>query len=593
MARRDPHSYADDAQPATTALALIARVDFAQQVLHAEATLTFERPGSGPIDLDTRDLTIDAVESLDGNALPWVLHPAEPILGARLAIELPPGSAGVRIRYRTSPDASALQWLSPEQTAGGRSPFLFSQCQAIHARSVVPLQDTPRLRIRYRAELTVPRALTAVMAAAHRGRSEDGDTADGVASGVAIERFEMPQPIPPYLLAFAVGELASRDLSPRSRVWAEPAMLDRAAHEFADVEAMIVAAEQLFGPYDWERFDVLTMPPSFPYGGMENPRLTFLTPTVIAGDRSLVNVLAHELAHSWTGNLVTNANAEHFWLNEGFTVYAERRILEAVYGTEVAAMHAALGRRALDEAVTRFAAHPELTRLRTRLDGIDPDEVFSLIPYEKGYAFLRALEDQAGREAFTRWLRSYIEAFRFQSITTDDFEAHFRRALPGVLEAVDAPRWLDGEGVPETAPRAASQRLDALIQRAGEVPDDATATAWSATEWQLYLESVPQPATVERCRVLDERFALTRSTNHEVLVAWLVLALRAGFIEVVPRVEEVIASVGRMKYLRPLYAALAADERTRPVAIEAFERLRAGYHPIARQVVESLLRVVS
>jgi leukotriene-A4 hydrolase len=582
MARRDPHSYCDDAQPATSSLALVARVDFAEQRLHAEATLVFAAPGAGPLDLDTRDLVIEAVEDLGGQPLPFVLHPAEPILGARLAIELPPGSAGVRVRYRTSPDASALQWLSPAQTASGRAPFLFSQCQAIHARSVVPLQDTPRLRIRYRADLTVPRALTAVMAAAHRDRTESGD--------VAVERFEMPQPIPPYLFAFAVGELASRDLSPRSRVWAEPAMLDRAAHEFADVEAMIEAAEKLFGPYDWERFDVLTMPPSFPYGGMENPRLTFLTPTVIAGDRSLVNVLAHELAHSWTGNLVTNANAEHFWLNEGFTVYAERRIVEAISGAEVAALHAALGRRSLDRAVARFAAHPELTRLRTQLAGIDPDETFSEIPYEKGYAFLRALEDHVGREAFTHWLRSYITAFRFQSITTDDFVAHFERALPGVLDAVDARRWLDGDGVPANAPRATSRRFDALEHLAGRLPDAATAAAWLPTEWLLYLESVPRPAPAEHCRALDERFGLTRSTNFEVLVGWLVLALRSGYHAVVPRVEEVLATVGRMKYLRPLYAALAADERTRPVAVKAFERLRTGYHPIARQVVESLLR---
>jgi leukotriene-A4 hydrolase len=582
MARRDPHSYADDTQVATATLALVARVDFAHEVLHGDATLTFERPGAGRLDLDTRDLAIDAVEDLDGRALPFVLHPAEPILGARLAIELPAGSTGVRVRYRTSPSASALQWLAPAQTAGGRSPFLFSQCQAIHARSVAPLQDTPRLRIRYRAELTVPRALTAVMAAAHRGRSEDGE--------LAVERFEMPQPIPPYLLAFAVGELAARDLSPRARVWAEPAMLDRAAHEFAEVESMIAAAERLFGPYDWERFDVLAMPPSFPYGGMENPRLTFLTPTVIAGDRSLVNVLAHELAHSWTGNLVTNANAEHFWLNEGFTVYAERRIVEAVYGAETAALHAAIGRRDLDKAVARFAARPELTRLRTQLDGIDPDDAFSQIPYEKGYAFLRALEDHVGRDAFGAWLRDYITDFRFQSLTTDDFTAHFERALPGALEAVGAARWLDGEGVPDNAPRPTSQRLDAIERLAGALPDDATAAAWTPTEWQLYLESVPQPATVEQCRALDARFALTASANYEVLVAWLTLALRAGHHDVVPRVEEVLATVGRMKFLRPLYTALAADPRTRPVARRAFERTRAGYHPIARQVVESVLR---
>jgi len=586
MARRDPHSYNDDTQVATTSLSLVARIDFAHEVLHGEATLVFERPGAGPLDLDTRDLAIDAVEDLDGRALPFVLHPAEPILGARLAIALAPGTGGVRIRYRTSPTASALQWLAPAQTAGGRAPFLFSQCQPIHARSIVPLQDTPRLRIRYRAELTVPRALTAVMAAAHRGRREEGE--------LAIEHFEMPQPIPPYLFAFAVGELASRDLSPRSRVWAEPAMLERAAYEFADVEAMIQAAEALFGSYDWERFDVLVMPPSFPYGGMENPRLTFLTPTVIAGDRSLVNVLAHELAHSWTGNLVTNANAEHFWLNEGFTVYAERRILEVVYGAETAALHAALGRRSLDKAITRFAARPELTRLRTQLTGIDPDDAFSEVPYEKGYALLRAIEGQVGREPFTRWLRSYIEAFRFQSITTDDFIGHLGRALPGALEAVGAARWLDGEGVPDTAPRPASRRLDAIehlaATPAATLPDAATATAWSATEWQLYLESVPHPASPEYCRTLDERFGLTRRDNFEVLVAWLVLALRSGYLEVVPRAQEVLAAAGRMKFLRPLYAALAADERTRPIAHQVFERQRAGYHPIARQVVETVLR---
>ena len=582
MARRDPHSYADDTQAQTVHLALTARVDFASEQLHAEAALTFAAPGRGRLDLDTRELEIAAIEDLEGRALPFVLHPAEPILGARLAIELGEACRGVRVRYRTSPAASALQWLAPAQTTGGRAPFLFSQCQAIHARSVVPLQDTPRLRIRFTAELTVPRALTAVMAAAHLGRSEHGE--------LAIERFEMPQPIPPYLLAFAVGELTAQDLSPRSRVWAEPAMVARAAWELAEVEQMIEAAEALFGPYDWERFDVLVMPPSFPYGGMENPRLTFLTPTVIAGDRSSVNVLAHELAHSWTGNLVSNANANHFWLNEGFTVYAERRILEVVYGAENAALHAALGRRSLDEAVTQFAAQPELTRLRTELAGVDPDEVFSVVPYEKGYALLRALEDEVGRAAFSRWLRAYIEAFRFQSVTTDDFLAHIGAALPGALEAVDALRWIDGEGVPDHAPRASSDRLAAIEQLGGQLPDEAMAAAWSATEWQLYLESVPQPATVEHCRALDQRFGMTTRDNYEVLVAWLTLALRAGYLDVVPRVEQVLAAVGRMRYLRPLYAALAADPRTRPTALAAFARLRAGYHPIARQVVEAVLR---
>lgn len=580
MARRDPHSYNDDRQVETEALALRARFDFATRTLHGEVTLAFRAPGQGTLDLDTRDLAIEAVHDVAGRALPFVVHPAEPILGARLAIELLPGTRAVTIRYRTSPEASALQWLEPAQTAGGRQPFLFSQCQAIHARSVVPLQDTPRLRVRYTAELTIPRALVAVMAAAHRGRHEDGE--------VAVERFEMPQPIPPYLFAFAIGELASRDLSPRSRVWAEPSVLARAAHEFAEVEAMIGAAEALFGPYDWDRFDVLTMPPSFPYGGMENPRLTFLTPTVIAGDRSLVNVLAHELAHSWTGNLVTNANAEHFWLNEGFTVYAERRILEALHGREVAELHAALGRRALDRAIEEHASQPGLTRLRTQLAGIDPDEAYSQIPYEKGYLLLRALEEAVGREAFDRWLRDYLRTFRFGAITTDDVLAHLERELPGALAKVGAARWIDGEGVPDDAPRAHSARLAAIEALGGAPPADPS--GWSATEWQLYLESVGRPAARELCAELDRRFELSRSGNHEILVAWLELALRSGYHEVVPRTEQVLAAVGRMKYLRPLYRALAADPRTRPVAAAAFAANRAGYHPIARQVIEGVLR---
>jgi len=575
--RRDPHSYADDSQVETASIALRATVDFATRTLAGDVQLVFATPGGGPLDLDTRDLTIERVVGPAGE-LPFTLHPAEPVLGARLAIELPAATPWVRVHYRTSPDAAALQWLEPAQTAGGVHPFLFSQCQAIHARSVVPLQDTPRIRIRYQAELTIPRALTAVMAARRLDVTPAGDH--------AIARFEMPQPIPPYLFALAVGDLAARDVGPRSQVWAEPAMLERAAREFADVERMIAAAEELFGPYDWERFDLLTMPPSFPYGGMENPRLTFVTPTVIAGDKSLVSVIVHELAHSWTGNLVTNANAEHFWLNEGFTVYAERRLLEVLYGADFAALHAAIGRSALDEAFARFRDRPELTHLRTRLAGVDPDEVFSLVPYEKGYSFLCALEQAAGRDAFTAWLRSYLRDFRFRSLATEDFVAHLEAALPGALARVDARAWLDGPGLPPSAPSPRSARLSA-IEALGTALPPADASAWSPAEWQLYLARMPRPAPAETLRALDTR--LTASTNFEVLVAWLQLALESGYHAVVPRASEVLASVGRMKYLRPLYVALAKDPATRTTARELFARSSASYHPIARQVIEGVL----
>jgi hypothetical protein len=368
-------------------------------------------------------------------------------------------------------------------------------------------------------------------------------------------------------------------------------MLARAAAEFGGVEAMIHAAEDLFGPYDWERFDILTMPPSFPYGGMENPRLTFLTPTVIAGDRSLVAVLAHELAHSWTGNLVTNVNAEHFWLNEGFTVFAERRILESLEGREVSELQAALGRNDLDDAIARFtkAGTPELTKLHTHLEGIDPDEAFSVVPYEKGYLLLRALEAKAGRETFDGLLKSWLAAHRFGAATTEDFVAHFEKHAPGLLAKVNAHAWLDEPGLPADAPRATSARLDALQAFFGRIPEVAEVAAWSPTEWQLFLDGSPRTLTAAQLATLDARFSLSTAKNTEVHVGWLLLALGCGVTSVVPQVETFVGRVGRMKYLKPLFTALHARAETKPVAKALFEKNKSRLHPIAQQVVAGLL----
>jgi leukotriene-A4 hydrolase len=582
MARLDPHSYADLSQARTEHLTWTARVSFEERVLHCTARLQLAAAAAGgPFDLDTRELVIDRVTDDAGEALRFELAAAEPIFGSRLRIDLPAGATAVRISYRTSPSASALQWLTPAQTTGGKHPYLFSQCQAIHARSVVPLQDSPRVRLRYTAAVELPKALRALMAAGAVGREEKG--------AVAVERFEMPQAIPPYLFAFAVGNLASRELGPRSRVWAEPEVVDAAAREFAGVDAMLTTAEKLFGPYDWDRFDVLTMPQSFPYGGMENPRLTFLTPTVIAGDRSLVSVLVHELAHSWTGNLVSNADGDHFWLNEGFTVFAERRILEALEGAEVAGLQAALGRRELEKAVERFADRPELTRLRTSLTGIDPDDAYSEVPYEKGYLFLRTLEEAVGREAFTAFLRKYVGKFRFQSITTEDFEAFCEAELQGALAKVGAQEWLRGTGIPANAPTPRSAKLDAVKAAGATVPTLEATRPWMPTEWTLYLENLPHPAPLETCRALDERFALTKSRNYEVLVSWLRLAADSGYAPARERTEEVLGEVGRMKYLKPLYTALAQRPETKGLARQIFTRLEGSYHPIAQTVVKALL----
>ena len=589
MACLDPHSCFDDQQPRSERWHLRFLVDFEREVLGGEATLLFTRASSGILDLDSKGLAIHRVwVSATGSPVPFELGPEQPILGQRLRLTLPEATMGITIAYETGPQAQGLQWLEPAQTEGKRRPFLFSQCQAIHARSLVPCQDSALARVSYDAEVTVPEGLCAVMSAGPFG---DGP---GALPGTRMFRFRMPQPIPSYLLALAVGELESRELSPRARVWAEPATIERAAWEFAGVEAMILKAESLFGPYEWERYDLLVLPPAFPYGGMENPRMTFLTPTLLAGDRSLVDVVAHELAHSWTGNLVTNATAEHFWLNEGFTVWAERRILRALHGEEACAMGWAIGQKALDESLERFQATPEFTLLRTRLAGVDPDDAFSSVPYEKGARFVATLENALGEAAFGDFLRAYMQRFRFTSITTEDFCAFTEQRHPGLLASVGAQAWLFEPGMPANAPVFRSARLEEITALAeawaqGGRPSPSQLAAWTPGELQVFLQNLPRVLGPGECAWLEQALQLTGRGNFEILVEWLSIAAGSGFEPALPRVREVLGRVGRMKYLRPLYTALGRTPATRSLAREIFAEAAPGYHSLSRRVVQGVL----
>ena len=588
MARLDPHSHADSDQPRARHLRLRLAIDFAARRIEGEAVLELGAPAGGVLDLDSKALEILEVATGAGAAVPFEIGPDEPVLGSRLRLSLPPGTREVRLRYRTSPDAPALQWLAPEQTAGGSHPFLFSQCQAIHARSLVPLQDTPRHRVTYEASVEVEAPLTVVMSA-----GPEGDI-PGSRAGTRVFRFRMPQPIPPYLLALAAGRLESRELGPRCRVFAEPETVDAAAYEFAETEAMIARAEDLFGPYDWDRYDMLVLPPSFPYGGMENPRMTFLTPTLLAGDRSLVDVVAHELAHSWTGNLVTNADMEHFWLNEGFTVWAERRLLEALHGEEATVLAWAIGEKALEESMERFGAGSPLTRLRTELGGTDPDDSFSSIPYEKGARFVVLLERAAGRESFDRFMREYMARFRFTSITTEEFLAFLDERLPGLAARVDARAWLYEPGLPANAPAFRSARLEALVRLAsefprGELPSTEAASGWSPAELLVYLQNLPREIDREGCAWLDRALSLTGRGNHEILVEWLTIAAGSDYEPAFPRLRDVLLRVGRMKYLRPLYGAMGRHPRTRALAREVFAAAAPRYHALSRRVAASVI----
>lgn len=588
MARIDPHSYVDSDQPRTKHLKWKARVDFGKHIIEGETTLQLQKESAGTMDIDTKGLAIHSVVNQKGDKIPYELGEPDAILGSRLRLNLPAGTREVLIRYATSPDAVALQWLSPEQTEGKRHPFLFSQCQAIHARTMLPVQDTPAVRISYTAEVTVPEPLSAVMSAGPAG------TAAGDQPKTRKFLFDMPQPIPPYLMALAVGELESRDLGRRTRVWAEPATVEKAAWEFADIEKIIGSAERMFGPYEWDRYDMLVLPPSFPYGGMENPRMTFLTPTLLAGDRSLVNVVSHELAHSWTGNLVTNLNMDHFWLNEGWTVWAERRITEAVYGKEEAMLQWAIGQKDLEQTLERFGPGSPLTRLRMELDNVDPDDAFSGLPYEKGSRFIALLEQQVGRDKFDRFVRDYIEKYRFTSITSEEFIAFVDEKLPGVSAKVDWKTWFYQSDMPGNAPVFHSTKVDEISKIAegwasGVRPTPEQIKGWQTSELLVYLQRLPRQLDAASAEWLDKNFSLMPRGNYEILVEWLVLAAGSDYEPAFARIREVLIRVGRMKYLRPLYTALGKNPRTRALARDIFKAASPTYHSLSRRVVESVI----
>lgn len=614
VSAQDSHSYANPSAVRVRHVDLDWDVLFDQKILKGTSTLTIERTShTEPLILDTRELNIERVEtSVNGlkyTPATFTVGTSDKILGAPLTIPLPAGATRVRVHYSTSPGASGLQWLAPEQTAGKKDPFMFTQSQAIHARSWIPLQDTPAVRVTYNARVRTPRNLLAVMSAENDPRTpRDGDYS-----------FRMRQPIPSYLIALAVGDLRFRSLGPRTGVYAEPQVIDRAARELSDTEKMIVATERLYGPYRWGRYDILVLPPSFPFGGMENPRLTFATPTILAGDKSLVSLIAHELAHSWSGNLVTNATWRDFWLNEGFTVYLENRIQEAVYGRARADMEAALGLRELEEEMATLDDRDEI--LHVDLEGRDPDEGFTSVPYQKGTLFLLHLEQTFGRAQFDRFLRSYFNHFAFQSITTEQFLGYLKQNLldkyPAQTARVPVDEWIYKPGLPASRPKPTSPAFARVEEQAkrwlqGEIPATqipfATWTTQERLQFLKFMQSALEPppseggpadasatqlSQTERSRLmteLDRAFSLTRSGNSEIVFQWLLMSIRNKYEPAYARLEEFLLSVGRRKFIRPLYQELAKTPEGRQRALAIYRRARPTYHPIAVTSIDQDLK---
>jgi leukotriene-A4 hydrolase len=593
MTDTDEHSYAEPGKVAIDDLALDLSLDFDSRTISGTATYTLDWKDEGATELvlDTRALGIDKAEGeIDGawQPLQFALGEADATLGSRLAIQTPQRPGRVRVTYRTSPDASGLQWLEPGMTEGGQLPFMFSQSQQIHARSWVPLQDTPQVRYTYSARVRTRPDVMVLMSADNDPAAErDGEYV-----------FAMPQRIPSYLMAIAAGDLVFKQISERSGVWAEPSMVERATAEFADTEKMIATTEALYGPYRWERYDLLVLPPSFPFGGMENPRLSFITPTVIVGDKSLVSLIAHELAHSWSGNLVTFSSAKHGWLNEGMTSYVENRIVEALYGEEFSDMEWVIARDALRDGIGEMAETVQALAIKPGTP-LDADDALSAVSYDKGAWFLQFLEERFGREVFDPFLRGYFDHFAFQSITTETFLAYAKEHLfdahPGKVTDAEIQEWIYGPGIPANAPKVMSPRLGIVDSaRLGwrgskQLPPGQITSQWSTQEWLHFLEGMPDSLPVAEIEQLDRAYLFTGTANGEIAMRWYPLAIRSGYTHANDAIVEFVRRIGRRKLIMPVYAALVETQEGLALAKSAFEQARPGYHPITTASVEKLI----
>jgi leukotriene-A4 hydrolase len=587
----DKHSLSEPQKAVVKHLDLDLKVNFETQILTGKAVWTIENLTKGPeIVFDTRDLNIEKITiGSEDKPTTFELGEAVKLLGRPLKVKIEPGTTQVSIWYTTSKDAAALQWLNPQQTAGKKHPFLFTQSQAILARTWIPCQDSPGVRFTYNATVTVPKQLMALMSAQNpQERSLN-----------SVYRFRQPHAIPSYLMALAVGDLQFKAVDNRTGVYAEPVTVDKAAWEFADMGKMVDAAEKIYGPYQWGRYDVLVLPPSFPFGGMENPMLTFATPTVIAGDRSLVSLIAHELAHSWSGNYVTNATWNDFWLNEGFTTYFERRIVEAVYGKDEAKMQEYLGRQTLNETIQDMGDKNPDTRLKVNFDGRDPDEGVTDIAYEKGYFFLRTVEEAFGRQRFDSYLNEYFEKHAFQSVTTEQFIEDIKSGLlasdPELAEKIQMDAWIFKSGLPDNIPPVGSAKfraIDSLISSFGSkvniegFGDQIT----SANELQYFLTALPQSLTLNDMAVLDKEFGFTKSGNSEVQAAWYKLAIRHGYKPAYPAIEKFLIEVGRRKFLMPLYKEMMSTPEGEQWAKRVYAKARPNYHSVAYHSIDELVK---
>jgi leukotriene A-4 hydrolase/aminopeptidase len=582
----DKHSYANIDKARCKDLYLDIEINFDNKTISGTATYNVIIENADTMIFDSKALNITKIE-VNGKESPYRMGKSDELLGTPVYVPVTNQTQTISITYSTTQGSEALQWLSPAQTAGKTHPYLLTQGEAILTRSWIPIQDSPGNRITYKARVKTPKDIMVVMSASNpTEKNPEG-----------VYHFEMNQPIPAYLIALAAGNIEFRPLGKRTGVYTEPEMIEKCVYELAETEKMLEVVEGLYGPYLWERYDIIVLPPSFPFGGMENPRLTFATPTIIAGDRSLTSLIAHEMAHSWSGNLVTNATWNDFWLNEGFTVYIERRIMEALYGREYAEMLSELGKQELYEEVQGLKeVQPDDTKLKLNLDERNPDEGMTQIAYEKGAFFLRMLEEKAGRDKFDAFLKSWFEKNKFKTVVTEDFVEFLNKELIEKynLTGVNTDEWVYGREVPANISVIQSNNFkkveEALEKWKSGTPAKSLETAnWSTHEWLHFLRHLPAELKHNQLIELDQAFGFTKSGNAEISCQWLQIGIQNKYKPALDKTEDFLLSVGRRKFVKPLFEALAKTPEGKKLAIDIYKKARPGYHFVTYSSIDKIL----
>jgi leukotriene-A4 hydrolase len=583
------HSYSNYLQVKTTHLDWKANINFDKKIIEGEATWHFtNKNNDSKIIFDTKKLSITKV-LISGKEIAFSLDTIDhEYLGSALQIPIQKNDSVVTIIYTTASNAKALQWLTPQQTTDKKMPYLFTQCEAIACRSIIPCQDAPAVRVTYNADVTVPKGMMAVMSADNpQVRNANGNY-----------KFVMDIPVPSYLIALCAGDLDFKAIDARSGVYAEPSILAKAQQELTDIPNMIASAEKLAGPYGWKRYDVLIQPPSFPIGGMENPKLTFATPTILAGDKSLVSLIAHELAHSWSGNTVTNASWDDVWLNEGFTTYFERRIMENITDTSYSDMLWELSYQDMMADIKDLGDTNKDTRLKLDMTGRDPEEAFTNIPYEKGAHFLWLIEKTVGRKTFDAFMIKYFADNKFKPMTTDMALTYMDENLwknnEGAKKIVDVEQWIFHSGVPTNCPRPGHTRFDAVDNCRNEmiVKEETKADyyKWSTHEWLQFLRKLPRDLSLQKMKKLDERFRFTQTKNSEIAFEWYMLSLQTNYTVPFYAIENFLKHVGRKKFVVPLYKQMMKDPKNANMAKSIFALAKETYHPATTKAVGEVVK---